>query len=172
MRQLFKWFVALCFCTAILGSFPVFATTAGRGAEIAVPSYNGMACGRTNDKARGTATRICRSLYDNPALDPEADNMFIEYLLVESEEPSLLIWSRVMLKDAEIQFRFYRRKKGTWVFLDERIFTRRNTPEGEDTPLFSLESEFGREYQKLQCQFFESNCKVYIPAFRFPSQSQ
>ena len=134
-----------------------------------IPPYNEWACGRTDDKPRGVASRICRVIYDTPTA-PETYDTVLEYSLIESTDPSLLMWVRVA-KDAEsIHALFYLRERGEWILVDERTYTRKTSPLGKDVPFFTLDSPFGLEYQKLLCQFFEPHCKVWVPTFQFPAR--
>lgn len=131
------------------------------------PPYNEWACGRVDDKSRGTAARMCRVIYDTPAA-PEAYDTIFEYSRIESIEPALLIWVRIALDAESVRALYYRREHGEWIILDDRTFVRKVLPAGKDLQLFALDSAFGKEYQKLLCQFYEPNCPVWVPTFQFP----
>ncbi len=134
-----------------------------------IPPYNEWACGRVDDKSRGVASRICRVIYDTPTA-PETYDTVLEYLKIESVDPSLLMWVRVARDAESIHALFYLRERGEWTLIDERIYVRRVLPIGKDIPLFTLDSPFGREYRKLLCQFYEPDCKVWVPTFHFPAR--
>lgn len=133
-----------------------------------IPPYNEWICGRQDDKSRGIGQRMCRFDYQSEVVIPETYDTIIEYTKIESTDPALLIWIRVALDGESVRMYFYERGEGEWRLVEEKVFVRNRSPIDKDIPFFALDSQFGKEYQKLLCQFYEPECRVFVPIFRFP----